>query len=90
MSITNKNKQAISNYFSSYESAPKPERNPSKTKQMPTNLANRKLANAFMSNFGEKVDEELYYHRDDLENDIDAFHETENGTQYDPYAVMKN
>lgn len=68
--------------------------NPQKeTKQLPTNLANRKLGEEFFKNFGKPQTpgfEEFYYHRYDEEKDVDAFKNNDGEIVYDPYVVMKN
>lgn len=93
MSITEKNKKAIFDHFlldqPSSDTNKNKEKHVHKSKQEPTNIANRKIGNAFFGNFGKKEEFHDFYHRDDMENDIDAFVDI-GEIVYDPYIVMKN
>lgn len=95
MSITEKNKKAIFDHFLLDQPLDinKPDKSNKnhvhKSKQEPTNIANRKIGNAFFGNFGKKEEFHDFYHRDDMENDVDAFVDI-GEIVYDPYIVMKN
>lgn len=107
MSISDKNKKAILEHFSIDEKPIKPlkpikhkESFPSKQsdiqpnpgKQLPTNLANRRLGEEFFGNFGKPEEHPEYYYRDDEtpDNSKDAFLNNDGEVVYDPYVVMRN
>lgn len=109
MSITNDNKKKLFEHFAIDQSlSPKVHSStmhnktdklkntdvPQKdSKQTPTNLANRRLGEAFFGDFGKPTtpsSEEFYYHREDDGSDTNVFVDNDGEVVYDPYVVMKN
>lgn len=102
MSISDKNKKAIFEHFSINESKPssrstqqpikQTEIQPKPSKQLPTNIANRRLGEEFFGNFGKPEEQPEYYYRDDEtpDNSKDAFINNDGEIVYDPYVVLKN
>mgnify|MGYP003391220246 CR=1 FL=1 len=102
MSISDKNKKAIFEHFSineigkprdknrrEYKEKESSEIKPKHDKQLPTNLANRRLGEEFFGIFGKPDEQPEYYYRDE-ETQADAFVNNDGDMVYDPYIVLKN